>query len=468
MSTDAALFARIGGQPAIDVLVDELYDGLERDELLRPLFGRDLARDRANQKRFFAEWLGGPDLYGSSAVAGLAHRHENLGITPSMAERWLGHFRRGLQVAVAGDAGREQVWQLARAVASALAAQGSPTIAAIRPGDVHCGRTHPSVEATSMARRGEVARLRDWLAEHPEALQPTTTAAAVLNAAVMAGRVEVVELLLGEGVDVNKPFYLSVGVAGRAFERVVFVTPLCAARAKRRPAVEASLERAGACDDVFSAAYLGDVDALEAMLSSDPSLAQASDPATDVIEITAVHHAVAGGHAAALRALLAVTIGQPASATRALRGAAARQDVEMVRMLLAHGARADDIGPGRWVLHPEIAPLLANARASVADPQARWVGASCTGNQGRQDDPAYVRALLAHGARVDDRYAGATPLHHATRAGFAHTITLLLEHGAARDALDDAGRTPLDWLQRAGKTVDRAAVRRAFRATGGD
>ena len=47
---DAGLFTRIGGQQAIDALVDGLYDGLEHDGVLRPLFGRDLARDRANQK----------------------------------------------------------------------------------------------------------------------------------------------------------------------------------------------------------------------------------------------------------------------------------------------------------------------------------------------------------------------------------------------------------------------------------
>jgi ankyrin repeat protein len=39
------------------------------------------------------------------------------------------------------------------------------------------------------------------------------------------------------------------------------------------------------------------------------------------------------------------------------------------------------------------------------------------------------------------------------------TIQVLLEHGADTDALDDRGRTPLDWLGRAAKSVDRDAVR---------
>jgi hypothetical protein len=36
------LFARVGGRPTVDRLVDLLYDGFEADPALRPLFPRDL------------------------------------------------------------------------------------------------------------------------------------------------------------------------------------------------------------------------------------------------------------------------------------------------------------------------------------------------------------------------------------------------------------------------------------------
>lgn len=73
-----------------------------------------------------------------------------------------------------------------------------------------------------------------------------------------------------------------------------------------------------------------------------------------------------------------------------------------------------------------------------------------------------MRALLAHGARVDDRRPGsdATALHHAARAGFLRTTALLLEQGADPDARDAQGETPRDWLARATRSVDRAAVER--------
>jgi hypothetical protein len=59
-------------------------------------------------------------------------------------------------------------------------------------------------------------------------------------------------------------------------------------------------------------------------------LAQAPDPATDAVEITPVHHAVAGGQVAALRLLLVRAVLPLRAGVRALRGAAARGSPEMV------------------------------------------------------------------------------------------------------------------------------------------
>jgi truncated hemoglobin YjbI len=56
---DGNLHARIGGPAAVGALVDTLYDRIENDAALRPLFGRDLTGGRQAQKRFFSEWLGG-------------------------------------------------------------------------------------------------------------------------------------------------------------------------------------------------------------------------------------------------------------------------------------------------------------------------------------------------------------------------------------------------------------------------
>ena len=185
------------------------------------------------------------------------------------------------------------------------------------------------------------------------------------------------------------------------------MTPLCAARFKRRAAVQALLVAAGACEDVFTAAFLGDLASLAPMLAANAGLAQVPDPAVDVLDITPVEHAVAGGQADAL-ALLLNHIPRPLpGGVRALRGAAAHGSLAMTELLLAHGADATQIGTGRWVLHPALAPLLASRGAAI-DSSGAWIGAACTGNQGRKDDPDYVRALLRHGARATDRRAATT------------------------------------------------------------
>ena len=477
------LFERIGGQPAIDRLVDLLYEGIADDDQLRPLFPRDLAGGRSMQKLFFAEWLGGPRRYSEQAHAGLRHTHDGLPITPALADRWLEHFRRALVATVAAEDDRSAILAQVRSLALALV---SGQVAPARPprrGDAREGesRTGPrpvawcGIAARSVARardlahRGDAAGLGAALAEAPDLLLPSY-AAAIMQAAALAGRADIVRKLLDDGVGADHPFYLPVSVTGAAFERVVFVTPLCAARMKRRSAVQSLLLAAGAHEDVFTSTFLGDLTSLARMLTADPGLAQATDPAVDVLDITPVEHAVAGGQVSALRLILDQGAQPLPGCVRALRGAAARGSLDMVELLLAHGADATRIGVGRWVLHPELAPLLASRGAAI-DSTGSWIGASCTGNQGRKDDPEYVRALLHHGANANDRRAGdpegatgvralnATALHYAARAGFLRTIEVLLDHGADPDARDSHGRSPLDWLEQAAPSVSRAAVR---------
>ena len=484
---DTDLFERLGGQPTIDRLVDLLYEGIGDDDQLRPLFGRSLAGGRSMQKLFFAEWLGGPRRYSEQAHAGLRHTHDGLPITPALAFRWLGHFRRALEATVPASSDREAIFAQVRSLAMTLVSgQVAPARSSGRgnrntPGrqDVResestngprsvawCGIGARSVaRARDLAHRGDVAGLGAALAEAPDLLLPSY-AAAIMQAAALAGRAEIARMLVDGGVSADRPFSLPVSVTGVALERVIFVTPLCAARMKRRSAVESLLLAAGASEDVFTSAFLGDLTSLARMLTADPSLAQATDPAVYGLDITPVEHAVAGGQAPALRLILD-HVAHPRPYARALRGAAAQGSLAMVELLLARGADATRIGVGRWVLHPGLAPLLAGRGAAI-DSSGSWIGASCTGNQGRKDDPEYVRALLRHGARATDRRTGdatgvqalnATALHYAARAGFLRTIEVLIDHGADPDARDSHGRTPLDWLEQAAPSVSRPAVR---------
>lgn len=456
------LFARIGGQPTVDALIDGLYDRIDADRSLRPLFGHDLSSERAGQKRFFSEWLGASSGYSETAYLPLKHRHDLIPITPDLADTWLEHFSTSLECTVADAEARESVRSAVRAMAWALVnSQAAPAPIRLCSHGT-CLRYRPAIDALTLVRHGDATRLREVLRSAPDVLTPETHAADLLHLAVRNGRTAVVELLIEAGVDVNRP---------SPVQPLIFVTPLCAARLKRRAEIEALLLERGAKEDVFTHAFLGDEPSLTGDLTAEPARAQACDPAADALQITPVHHAVAGGQVQALDLLLRSTHAPIVNASRALKVAAARENAALVRLLLDHGADARTIGAGRWVLHPELAPMLAGAGAGV-DRSGAWIGLACTGNQGRKDDPAYVAALLRHGARVDDRRqvgqnndgGRATALHYATRAGFLQTISLLLANGADPSARDDNGLTPLDWLERAAKTVDRGKVRQLLNA----
>lgn len=463
-----SMFERIGGQPTVDALVDRLYDGIEGDDELRPLFGRRLAHGKAMQKVFLAEWLGGPPRYSEQATGGLVQRHADVPITTALADRWLGHVRRALDAAVDDQDDRTVILVEACALARTLVNDQPER----RPGVAvaWCGAdARILTRARQLARRGDADGLGATLAQAPDLLGPSF-AAAIMQSAVLAGRAGIVRQLVDLGVSPDAAFHLPVGAVGIAYERVIFATPLCAARLKRRAAAEEVLLAAGAHDDVFTAALLGDLPALEDLLRRDPRLAVASDPMVDVLDITPADHAVAGGRRAALQLLLEHAGERRPSHVRALRAAADHQDEAMVGLLLSAGADATRIGVGRWVVHPRLSLLLTEHGAAI-DSSGAWIGAACTGNQGRKDDPEFVRALLRHGAKATDRRVGdpgetagvgalnATALHYAAKAGFLETIKVLLAHGADPDARDSRDRTPLDWLDLAGPSVSRVAVR---------
>jgi ankyrin repeat protein len=144
-------------------------------------------------------------------------------------------------------------------------------------------------------------------------------------------------------------------------------------------------------------------------------------------------------------------------------------DVSAIRYLLSRGASLDALGEnfdlngaafhGHWQLCQFLLEHSADVNHALPDTgETPLHAALCKANR-----PAYnlvLRVLLAHGANPncatevgaetgafmrDCRTKGETPLHRAAAFGDAEAIQLLLDAGAAVDARDAAGDTPLSW-----------------------
>jgi truncated hemoglobin YjbI len=251
---------RVGGTAAVEALIDGLYDRLETDGALRPLFGGDLAKGRETQKRFFVEWLGGEGGYSSTTHLPLKHRHDLLPITRELAGKWLAHFRDALDIAVTDVDARRVIYEKVQALGLALVNESEPHTALRARSHGACLRYKPAVHSIDLVRRGHATALRELLAQAPDILASAPHAAKLLRLAVFAGRMPVVELLLDQGVDVNKPSPLPLHRHGS--HSLIFVTPFCAARFTRKD-TEVVLLRHGAKEDSFTHAFLGELEALE-------------------------------------------------------------------------------------------------------------------------------------------------------------------------------------------------------------
>lgn len=96
----APLFVRVGGREVVERFVDDFYDRIEQDELLRPLFPADMSEGRERQKLFFVQWLGGEPGYSERfGHPRLRRRHFPFVIDERSAGRWLHHMTSAIRAA---------------------------------------------------------------------------------------------------------------------------------------------------------------------------------------------------------------------------------------------------------------------------------------------------------------------------------------------------------------------------------
>ncbi len=100
-STARTFYDEIGGMPTFVKIVDRFYEGVATDEVLRPLYPEeDLAPAAERFTLFLAQYWGGPTTYSDNrGHPRLRMRHAPFAVTPKAAQRWLHHFRAGLDAA---------------------------------------------------------------------------------------------------------------------------------------------------------------------------------------------------------------------------------------------------------------------------------------------------------------------------------------------------------------------------------
>jgi truncated hemoglobin YjbI/ankyrin repeat protein len=455
-------FEALGGREAVARIVDGLYDRIETDALLRPAFNRDLTGEREKVKLFFEAWFGGPaTYYDAEWRQGLKTTHEKISISRGMAERWVAHFLASFAAAVKGPGLVCHIQPSLSRLALALVNRADEPAPGERLRE-RCAAT--DLPFLSPIQRDDAAGIAAAAAEHP-AVIPRQGPKLLLIAAVR-GKDRAAEALLRLGVDANAPALLPGSEASLHGLPRLQITPLCGALALGRDAVVKRLVAQGAQYDIFTAACVGDLDAVRALLDLAPELADARDPASDVAPVTPLMHAVFAGQLEVAQLLLqrGATVGR--HGVRLVRGAANSGQEALTALLLAHGADPTTLGPGAWVLSPAIADALRARGADVNRPPGAWIGLCCTGNSGHRENAEFARALLRCGTDVTARYKGRTALHCAAKAGFAQVVETLIAHGADVNARDDAGRTPLDAVEEAARSIDREPVRRLLGAHG--
>lgn len=94
-------YEEIGGRATIELIVEVFYQGVAEDDLLRPMYPEENLGPAAERLTMFLEqYWGGPKTYSEQrGHPRLRMRHVPYAVTRDASERWLKHFRAGLDAA---------------------------------------------------------------------------------------------------------------------------------------------------------------------------------------------------------------------------------------------------------------------------------------------------------------------------------------------------------------------------------
>ena len=94
----STFYDEIGGYDTISRIVAVFYEGVAQDEVLRPMYPEaDLGPAEERFRDFLVQYWGGPSTYSESrGHPRLRMRHAPYAVGSDARDRWLTHFRAGL------------------------------------------------------------------------------------------------------------------------------------------------------------------------------------------------------------------------------------------------------------------------------------------------------------------------------------------------------------------------------------
>ncbi len=302
-----------------------------------------------------------------------------------------------------------------------------------------------------IAADGDIAGLRKLLAGHPEWLNKRGSHnRTLLWEAARRGKLPAVQWLVEQGAEVN-------ATGSYNSESFVQLTPYCAAIYYHRPAVAGYLRAHGAQEDIFRAAFLGEIEPVAQMIAAQPGLLNAEDPQDPIYFVPPLSFAVVGGRIGMVAFLLERGAAVAPYSLQLLSLAARDGREDILELLLEHGAQIPALGEMYFSNTYDVDMLRFFLEHGATPGQKGANGFSplmyfCRADKGEQ--PEKIELLLEYHAPVNGvGPKGRTALHYAAAAGFLEVMTLLLDHVADFRVRDHQGETPLDLARRYNRTA---------------
>ena len=109
---EQTFFDAVGGQEFFVKLVDGFYEGIEADEVLRPMYvDQDLTEAKRHLMLFLQQYWGGPNTYQEErGHPRLRMRHYPFAVNDDARDRWLQHMQASLSKMEMDQALRDQLW----------------------------------------------------------------------------------------------------------------------------------------------------------------------------------------------------------------------------------------------------------------------------------------------------------------------------------------------------------------------